>query len=88
MAGLVQAPPPVPNQNLIHFFMLSLWNRDSPIRADYFRFLRSICKFGDDGVSLNQELIYKLYKKMSAERPGFRLNEYISEKGELVLQQY
>lgn len=73
--------------NLIQFFMLRLWNKASPIRADYFRFLRSLCKFGQEGVSLNQEIIYKLYKKMSAQKPGFRLNEYVSERGELMLQQ-
>lgn len=36
---------------------------------------------------MNQEIIYKLYKKMSAQKPGFRLNEYVSERGELMLQQ-
>jgi len=58
--------------NLMNYFMDMIYN-DAPLKADYYRFLSSICKFKNDGLSLNQENIFKLYKSRSqlADDPSF-----------------
>lgn len=54
-------------ENLLNFFMDLVYDSEAPLQADYYRFLSSICKFKNDGISLNQENIFKLYKAMQSE---------------------
>lgn len=39
-----------------------IWDDSAPIRSHYLDFLSAICKNGENGMSLNQENVYKLYK--------------------------
>ena len=40
-----------------------MWDESAKNKHDYFRFLSSVCTYMDHGISINQENIYKLYKK-------------------------
>lgn len=45
-----------------------IWDKTSENRPSYLRFLSTICRVEDRGISLNQENIFKLYKKYNAVR--------------------
>lgn len=50
--------------NLINYYMNMVWDSQAVIKQDYIRFLRSLCRFGEKGININQEMIYKLYNCM------------------------
>ncbi|EAR98945.2 MIR domain protein (macronuclear) [Tetrahymena thermophila SB210] len=52
------------SENIMNFFMDLVYDPKAPLKADYYRFLSSVCRFKNDGISLNQESIYKLYKSI------------------------
>ena len=54
----------VPPMNLINYYMNLIWDGESTIKQEYMRFLRCLCKFGDRGININQEMIFKLYNCM------------------------
>ncbi|KAL4438400.1 hypothetical protein ABPG74_009439 [Tetrahymena malaccensis] len=60
--------------NLINFFMSLLWDSTAKNKSDYLRFLSRVCYFNEKGITINQENIYKLYKKFSAIREEIKLN--------------
>ena len=43
-----------------------LWDNEAENKQGYLRFLSSVCTVQDRGISINQENIYKLFKKYSA----------------------
>ena len=43
-----------------------IWDESATLKSDYLKFLRNVCKLGNKGVTLNQENIYKLFKKYSS----------------------
>ena len=43
--------------------LLSAPEEEAPNKQDYIRFLRKICIYKEEGISENQENIYKLFKK-------------------------
>ena len=50
--------------NLINYYMNLIWDGESTIKQEYMRFLRCLCKFGERGININQEMIFKLYNCM------------------------
>ena len=53
-----------------------IWDREAVNRASYLRFLTCTCRFDMQGVSLNQENIFKLFKKYNSIRPEIKFDEY------------
>ena len=51
--------------NLINYFMNLLLSPEAYNKAEYLKFLSSICNIGDKGISVNQEIIYKFFVKIS-----------------------
>ena len=51
-----------------------LYEDNAPLKANYYKFLSSICKLENKGLSLNQENLYKLFKtqKISNGRMQFK----------------
>ena len=53
-----------------------IWDPTAIYNSDHLKLLRSICKIGNKGVTLNQENIYKLFKKYSQQKAVIRFDEY------------
>lgn len=62
--------------NLIVFFMNLIWDENSLQKSNYLKFLRSISRFSNKGISLNQENIFKIYKNYSKNRNVIRYDQY------------
>lgn len=52
--------------NLINFFVNLLWDEKAMNKADYMNFLSSICTYKSKGITINQENIFKLFKKFTS----------------------
>jgi len=48
-----------------------LWDESALNKGSYFRFLAAVCRFGDQGLSSNQENLYYLYEKYNTIRMLF-----------------
>ncbi|KAL4462524.1 hypothetical protein ABPG74_000354 [Tetrahymena malaccensis] len=62
--------------NLIVFFMNLIWDDNSKLNSNYLKFLRSICRIQNKAISLNQENIFKIFKKYSQKRNAIRYDQY------------
>ena len=60
--------------NLIQYFMNLISDQTALFNPEYQKFLKNICKYRDKGMNLNQENIYKLFKKHSAIREQIRFD--------------
>lgn len=70
--------------NLIQYFMNLMWDDTAIHTPEYLKFLSSICRFDERGVSKNQENIYKLFKKYNSVRPKIKFDQYF-KSGQLRL---
>lgn len=61
--GSEKGQPELPN--LLNYFIDLIDDNDAPLKADYFRFLSSTCKFRNNSVYQNQSKIYKLFTSSS-----------------------
>ena len=50
--------------NLLNFYMNLIWDPNTTIKQEYVKLVRSLCKFQEKGVNINQEMIFKLYNCM------------------------
>jgi hypothetical protein len=66
--------------NLINFFFNILWDENSPNKEEYLRFLRSICRHYNQSVQINQENLYKLYKKFN-DAPEMKMLGIFTDEG-------
>lgn len=53
-----------------------IWEENSLQKSNYLRFLRSLCRIEDKGIALNQENIFKVYKKYTKIRNVIRYDQY------------
>ena len=70
--------------NLIQYFMNLIADKGATLKPEYQNFLLSICKFGNIGINMNQENIYKLFKKYQAIRDEIKFDKYF-KTGQLKL---
>lgn len=55
--------------NLIVYFINLIWDDEAINNSDYLAFLSSVCRYQNEAVSINQENIFKLYKKYNDSKP-------------------
>ncbi|EGR27735.1 MIR domain protein [Ichthyophthirius multifiliis] len=70
--------------NLLNYFMNLIWDDKALRKADYLRFLSDICIYKDKGITINQENIFKLYKKFSCMKNDLNQENIFSQNGELI----
>lgn len=51
-------------------------DKNAIYKSDYLNFLLSICKYKNQGINLNQENIYKKFKKYSSIRAKLKFDKY------------
>ena len=56
-----------------------LWDHTAWHKKDYLKFLSSVCVFNDKGFSINQENIYKLYKKYNQRKVVINHEKYFPD---------
>ncbi|EGR32737.1 MIR domain protein [Ichthyophthirius multifiliis] len=66
-------PKPI---NIIIYFMNLIWDDKAQYKSHYLKFLRSICRIQNKAISLNQENIFKLFKKYSKVKQQIRYDQY------------
>jgi hypothetical protein len=68
--------------NLINYFMNLVWDETAPNKPDYIHFLAQVCTVnGQRGVSINQENIFKLFKKYNSVRKEIDYEKYFRKDG-------
>jgi uncharacterized protein YktA (UPF0223 family) len=51
------------------YFVNLIWDDEAQNNSDYLKFLRSVCRFNEEGININQENIFKLYKRYNDVKP-------------------
>lgn len=73
--------------NLVQYFMNLIWDEQAELHSDYLKFLGITCILHNKGVTLNQENIYKLYKKYTSVRSVIKFDSYFMS-GDLILPKF
>jgi uncharacterized protein YktA (UPF0223 family) len=54
---------------LINYFVNLIWDDEAWNNSDYLKFLRSVSRYQNESITLNQENLFKLYKRYNDVKP-------------------